>query len=257
MKILLLSLLICVSVITSAQTENETKLPTREINGVEYEIHNVDKATFFIREPNDTIYQVVENMPEYPGGQKTMFSYIAGNLKYPPAAKANGISGKVFINFIVDKTGNVTEITVIRKVHPILDEEALRVVKSMPKWTPGTHNGRPVAVSYNLPLNFVLIGNSKQVNENPFTPIIEKDLPAKAESNYKKGMKALKKKNYNKAIEYFSLAINDFPNYRNALFNRAFAYQKTNNLDNACKDWKKCNELGVMEAPDKVAKNCK
>ncbi|MCB0402963.1 MAG: energy transducer TonB [Flavobacteriales bacterium] len=104
----------------------------------------------------EEVFTIVENMPEFPGGQKKLFEYLGKSIKYPPAAKANGISGKVYVNFTVNKDGKITDVKVLRGVHDLLDKEAIRVVEAMPAWTPGKQRGKPVRVSYNLPINFIL-----------------------------------------------------------------------------------------------------
>ncbi|MDT8412626.1 MAG: energy transducer TonB [Vicingaceae bacterium] len=104
----------------------------------------------------EEIFTIVEDMPEFPGGVQALYKYLGENVKYPQAAKANGISGKVFVNFTVEKDGSITAVKVIRGVHELLDKEAIRVVKSFPKWKPGKQRGKAVRVSYNIPISFVL-----------------------------------------------------------------------------------------------------
>jgi len=100
------------------------------------------------------VYTIVENMPEFPGGQDSMFYFLAKNIIYPKEAKEKGIEGKVYVNFTVNKDGSIGDVKVIRGVHPLLDNEAVRVVKSFPKWKPGIQRGELVRVSYNLPITF-------------------------------------------------------------------------------------------------------
>ncbi len=102
------------------------------------------------------IFQVVENMPEFPGGRGALMKYLATNIKYPPYAKEAGIQGRVFINFVVEKDGSITAVKVLRGIGGGCDEEAIRVVKNMPKWSPGMQRGKPVRVSFNLPVKFTL-----------------------------------------------------------------------------------------------------
>lgn len=104
----------------------------------------------------EEVFTIVEKMPEFKGGQKKLFEYLGKNIKFPPAAKANGISGKVYVNFTVNKDGKISNVKVLRGVHELLDKEAIRVVKAMPPWTPGKQRGKAVRVSYNLPINFIL-----------------------------------------------------------------------------------------------------
>ncbi len=103
-----------------------------------------------------TIYVVVEQDPEFPGGMESLYQYLAGNVKYPAEAKANKIEGRVYVTFVVEKDGSVTNARIIRSPHESLSAEALRVVQAMPKWRPGRTGGKPVRVQFNLPINFKL-----------------------------------------------------------------------------------------------------
>ena len=105
---------------------------------------------------NDSIYQIVDEMPQYPGGDKAMMEYVAKNVKYPQEAKDKEIQGRVFVSFVVEKDGSVSTVKVMRGIGGGCDEEAVRVVSSMPKWKPGIKDGKPVRVSYMMPLNFKL-----------------------------------------------------------------------------------------------------
>lgn len=105
---------------------------------------------------NDMLFSVVEVMPQYPGGQIAMMKYIMENMKYPEQAMKEGIQGRVTVRFIVEKDGSISDVKPVLSVHPLLNKEAVRVVKSMPKWTPGKQNGKPVRVRFNLPVMFKL-----------------------------------------------------------------------------------------------------
>ena len=107
-------------------------------------------------EDNDTIFNIVEEMPKFPGGEQAMMEYIAKNVKYPKDAKDKNQSGKVFVSFVVEKDGSVTEVKVLKGVCESIDNESVRVVKSMPNWKPGKQKGEPVRVSYCLPITFKL-----------------------------------------------------------------------------------------------------
>lgn len=102
------------------------------------------------------IFTVVESMPEFPGGMGALMKYLAENIKYPALAKESGIQGRVFINFVVEPDGSISNVKVLRGIGGGCDEEAVRVVKSMPNWKPGKQRGKPVRVSYNLPVKFTL-----------------------------------------------------------------------------------------------------
>ena len=105
---------------------------------------------------NDTILSVCEEMPEFPGGAEKFMEYLSSNIKYPEEAKEKGISGRVFIQFVVEKDGSVSNVKVMKGIGGGCDEEAVRVVKAMPKWKPGKQKGKPVRVNYILPVSFKL-----------------------------------------------------------------------------------------------------
>ncbi len=105
-------------------------------------------------EPID--FYKVEKKPEFPGGEKAFYKYLSDNIKYPESALKNKIQGTVWVKFIIEKDGSISNIKAIRKVNPDLDKEAVRVIKSMPKWKPGKQNGKPVRVSYQVPIRFSL-----------------------------------------------------------------------------------------------------
>lgn len=115
-----------------------------------------DIAIEIEEEADDEFFMVVENMPEFPGGDLGLMNYIRKNVKYPPIAKEYNITGKVYVSFIVDKTGSVTNVKIVRGVDKNLDAEALRVVKSLPKYKPGKQRGKPVRVMFTIPINFTL-----------------------------------------------------------------------------------------------------
>lgn len=104
----------------------------------------------------EQIFIIVEQMPEYPGGNDSLFRFLRTAINYPEEAIKKGIEGTVYINFIVRKTGEVTDAHVVRKVDELLDNEALRVVSLMPHWNPGMQRGKPVDVKYTIPIKFKL-----------------------------------------------------------------------------------------------------
>ena len=103
------------------------------------------------------IFTVVESMPEYPGGQVELFKYLSESIRYPAMAREIGVQGRVFINFVVEPDGSISNVKVLRGIGSGCDEEAMRVVSEMPKWKPGKQRGRAVRVSYNLPVKFTLL----------------------------------------------------------------------------------------------------
>lgn len=102
------------------------------------------------------VFFIVEEMPQFPGGDLELRKFIAQSVKYPVIAQENGIQGRVYVQFVVGTDGSVGQVKVARGVDPNLDKEAIRVVESMPKWKPGKQRGKPVKVSYTVPINFVL-----------------------------------------------------------------------------------------------------
>lgn len=99
---------------------------------------------------------MVEQKPEFQGGEAAMYKWLSDNIVYPSAASEEGVQGRVVVEFVVGKDGSITNVRVVRPRHPALDKEALRVVKAMPKWVPGRNNGQPVKVTYTLPVTFRL-----------------------------------------------------------------------------------------------------
>lgn len=102
------------------------------------------------------IFTVVEQMPEFPGGQGALLQYLAKSIKYPVIAQENGIQGRVSCSFVINRDGAIVDAEVIRGVDPSLDKEALRVINTMPKWKPGMQRGKPVRVKYTVPVTFRL-----------------------------------------------------------------------------------------------------
>lgn len=99
---------------------------------------------------------MVEQKPEFPGGEAAMYKWLGDNIVYPSAASEEGVQGRVVVEFVVGKDGSISNVKVVRPRHPALDKEALRVVKAMPNWLPGRNNGQPVKVTYTLPVTFKL-----------------------------------------------------------------------------------------------------
>ena len=102
------------------------------------------------------VYENADVMPSYPGGSNGLMQYIAKNLKYPLVCEENGIQGRVVVSFVVEKDGSVADVNVTKSVNPALDKEAKRLVNSMPKWSPGKIDGKPVRVKYSIPITFRL-----------------------------------------------------------------------------------------------------
>ena len=105
---------------------------------------------------NDKVYEKVEVMPEFPGGDQAMMDFVAKNVVYPQEARDKEISGRVMVGFIVEKDGSISDAKVVKGIGGGCDEEAVRVVKAMPKWKPGKEKGKPVRVSFMMPFAFKL-----------------------------------------------------------------------------------------------------
>jgi periplasmic protein TonB len=109
-----------------------------------------------ITEETDQPFAIVEQMPQFPGGENEMVKFIHNNLRYPPLASENGIAGTVIVNFVIDREGKIGRIKVVRGIGGGCDEEAIRVLEKMPAWSPGKQGGRTVLVSYTVPFKFIL-----------------------------------------------------------------------------------------------------
>lgn len=109
-----------------------------------------------VKEEEPVSIAMVEQKPEFTGGEAAMYKWLGDNIVYPSAAAEEGIQGKVIVQFVVGKDGSIGQVKVVRGRHPALDKEAVRVVKAMPKWVPGRNNGQPVKVTYTLPVTFKL-----------------------------------------------------------------------------------------------------
>lgn len=124
------------------------------------ETKNIEITPVVIDDEEDVveeqIFTVVENDPEFPGGMEALYKYLAQNIKYPQLARDNNITGRVYVTFVVEKDGSIANPKVLRDIGGGCGQEAIRVVKSMPKWTPGKQRGKAVRVQFNLPVNFSL-----------------------------------------------------------------------------------------------------
>jgi TonB family protein len=138
-------------------TEND-KISTIEIRDVEKlaSPQRVSNKKAKEKESEEKIFEIVEQMPVFPGGQKALFDYLSENVKYPTIAEKNGIQGRVLVTFIINKEGKVTNAKIAKAIDPSLDKEALRLTNMMPNWTPGYQRGKAVNVKYTIPITFKL-----------------------------------------------------------------------------------------------------
>ena len=135
-------------ILINAEADQATEIP-------EYVPVTIEKREEEAIEEEEIFY-VVESQPQYPGGDKALYEYLARNLDYPDAAKEAGIQGRVFVAFVVEKDGSISNVRVLRGIGGGCDEEAVRVVQNMPRWTAGKQRGIPVRVHFNLPIKFTL-----------------------------------------------------------------------------------------------------
>jgi len=140
--------------------ENDVQVAEVEINTEDDKdkavVINAPVSAPITEEEDQVIFQVVEKMPSFPGGDAALFKFLSDNVKYPVIAQENGVQGRVICQFVVNRDGSIVDVEVVRSVDPSLDKEAIRVIKSMPKWSPGQQRGKPVRVKYTLPVNFKL-----------------------------------------------------------------------------------------------------
>ncbi len=190
----------------------------------------------------DKPFTIVEEMPKYPGGEKAMFSYLSQNIKYPEYAKENNITGTVYIRFIVNTDGSLSDFKVLKGLHSSIDNEAIRVIKAMPNWSIGKQNGKAVRVEYSLPIKFTLRSTPSENTENK--EVIFRDSIMKANGllsiddikEYEsKADIAFKKKEYQSAAQaYFNLYIIN-KNEEKFLLQFADCLFKLDNLMGYCK----------------------
>ena len=143
--------------------ENKTAIGAFDVKGNDEEGGTVLKAVEEIATPEppkheeeNKVFDVVEQMPSFPGGPSALMAYLSSHVKYPAVAEENGLQGRVTVQFVVEKDGSVTDVKTMKSVDPSLDREAERVVRSMPKWIPGKQNGSAVRVKYFVPVVFRL-----------------------------------------------------------------------------------------------------
>ena len=142
--------------------ETNTAIGAFNVEGNDETAGEVLKAKEVIAEPEPPkveetkVFDVVEQMPSFPGGQAALMSWLGSNIKYPVVAEENGVQGRVVCTFVVERDGSITDVKVVRGVDPSLDKEAVRVLKAMPKWIPGKQNGSAVRVKYTVPVTFKL-----------------------------------------------------------------------------------------------------
>ncbi|MDP2890294.1 MAG: energy transducer TonB [Bacteroidota bacterium] len=145
--------------IVENDTELDEELDIKDSGGDNYTAIYAEPQLFASKEietDETTIFYAAEEMPEFPGGYQALLNFLSQNIRYPSIAAESGITGKVTVNFVVNKDGSISDATILRGVDQALDKEALRVINSLPKWKPGKQAGKPVRVSFSVPINFKL-----------------------------------------------------------------------------------------------------
>ena len=138
-------------------TKNTASISLADVKGSDKgTIDIADVKQQVTQDVEEKVYSVIEQMPQFPGGEAELLGYIGKNLKYPVIAQENGIQGKVIVRFVVTKNGSVDKVEVVRQLDPACDREAIRVIRSLPKFIPGKQNGVNVSVWYTLPITFKL-----------------------------------------------------------------------------------------------------
>ena len=142
--------------------QNKAAIGSFDVKGNDDANGEVLKAKEVIAQPEppkveeNKVFDMVEEMPSFPGGPAALMQFLQSNTHYPAVAQENGVQGRVTVSFVVEKDGSITDVQVARSADPSLDKEAVRVVKSMPRWTPGRQNGSTVRVKFNVPVTFRL-----------------------------------------------------------------------------------------------------
>lgn len=134
----------------------ETVVASTEDTGQKVEVKYVPVKVVEEEPEEQTIFEVVENAPEFPGGTSALMQFLGKNIKYPTIAQENGTQGRVIVQFVVNRDGTIVDPRVVKSVDPYLDKEALRVINSMPKWKPGMQRGKAVRVKFTVPVMFRL-----------------------------------------------------------------------------------------------------
>ena len=189
-------------------------------------------------------FQFTDQPPEFPGGEDLMMEFIGKNIRYPTEAKVNGISGRVYVSFVVDTSGNVVDVKMLRGING-LNEEAMRVVKSMPKWKPGSFGGKIVSAQYTLPIVFNIATGTRPPG-----------LSSNQNKSFNKGNDFAQAGEYERAIIYYTKAIKEDGSNADPYFNRASCFNELGFSNAACNDWRKAKDLGVKEAEDQITNQC-
>lgn len=199
---------------------------------------------------DEDVFVIAEKMPVFIGGESSKNEFIQKNFQYPAIEKEFGVQGTVYVTFIIEKDGSISNVRCLRGIKngPALNKEAIRVVSSMPKWQPGTQNNRPVRIQYNMPVKCIL----KDVPE-----ITDQQLEKIADNHYKKGKAFADKKMYAEALAEFDYTVFYKPSDINTLLERGKAFHNLKKDQFACDEWNKIKFLGSSQADEMLTKYCK
>lgn len=213
---------------------------------------------FLIGAQND-VYTITKVMPEFPGGVNELANYIKENVKYPSEAREMNYSGKVYVTFIVDTTGQILQPGVLKSSgHKCLDDEALRVIAAMPKWSPGSDSINKVKVSINVPVTFKNLGTlSAPPGQVKLSPE-QQQKHDRAMICYNRGHKFEQDKDYRSALEQFDRSLSYEPQNKYALFDKAKMHLNLGDKAKACEIWRSMVSLNLRkeESEDFIKKNC-
>lgn len=196
-----------------------------------YMVNESIVPTFRVTIPKD-VYTVVETMPQYPGGDMGMLTFIARNVEYPTFAKENGLTGVVYVSYIVDRDGSIKDVKVLRGVHKSLNEEAMRVVRQLNGYKPGLQDGKPVPVQFTVPIRFELQGAP-----TPDLQFVSSRYRAQLPPYLDSANKALGRHDFQKAIELYTKSIETENDLGEAYFERAIAHYALRDIENAEADF--------------------
>jgi TonB family protein len=201
----------------------------------------------FVKSQNDDkkVFSFVEQMPEFPGGSSALMKFIQEHVVYPKSEIDLGIQGKVIVRFVVMEDGTVDSVNVIQRVSPLLDKEAVRVTKQLPKFIPGHQQGKPVRVYYNLPFQFKF-----QVNSTP------SDLKENKDPDFRNALSLIRYEDYKEALKALQYSLEKFPEDYLTYEKRAECEVKLGKLADACTDFNKAKNLGSPSALNSIKQYC-
>ena len=208
------------------------------------------KVSFSQNDDDGRIFTIVEEMPKFPGGDSALKKFLLNHIRYPALARENRITGIVFVTFVINTEGKVTDPRLLKGIGYGCDEEALRVVSQIPDWMPGKQNGKNVAVQFNLPIKF-----NPEVSYSRKLIVEGRSTGINTQKYYDKGVQFAAEKEYGKAIESFTKVLEDTRDM-DSYYNRGVCYKKLGNDSAACSDWQKAKELGDNESEKLLIKYC-